>query len=513
MFERIRNMLGGDRKRAEAHAFNEGLRAGVKRAYAAAQMTRLTSSWTTQASNVNQDLYRDRRVLVARSRELKRNNDYARQFITLIKSNVPGSQGMGLQVQALREDGSIDEFDSSALEDAFARFSQLGNFDVTGRHSRADFERLWIETLATDGEVVVRRVAKRGAFNYQLQLLDPLLIDDQYNTDLANGRKIRMGVEFDGWGVVSALHMLPERVNDVTGNGNWGGQNRIRVPSTEIWHDFITEAVGQLRGVPWMATSALAMNMLGGYEEAAVIAARVGAAKMGFFKANEDAPAAPEPAQALADDTDAAGNFIQEADPGVFSVLPQGYDFQAFDPDYPHQMYGQFVKQCLRRISAGLVGTTYTSLSGDMESVNYSSARVDLIRERETWKSLQTFMIERLNARIYSEWLPLALLSGQVVDKTGKPLPFSRLKKFDAAIFQGARWPWVDPEKEIKGAVEAINNGLTSRGRVIREMGGDPEEIWKELEKEEKRLKGLLNNQTPGKQPGVVNAGGGNANS
>src|SRR5205085_11694175 len=95
-----------------------------------------------------------------------------------VKSNVVGATGMALQVHALRSDGSIDDHDSGVCEDAFKDFSRLGNFEVTGKLSRATFERLLIETVARDGEVLVRRLKKQGPHNYQVQLIDPALLDE-----------------------------------------------------------------------------------------------------------------------------------------------------------------------------------------------------------------------------------------------------------------------------------------------------------------------------------------------
>lgn len=472
---------------------------GRRRAFNAAQQTRLTSSWGTTPSNINQLLHRDRRILVARSRDLKINNEYAKQFITLMKSNVPGASGFTVSVQCLRENGEIDELDSAACEKAYAQQSQLGYFDATGKLSRTDAERLYVETLATDGEVLIRRLKGRGPHGYQLQFLDSLLLDDTYNKDLDGNKKIRMGVEMDAFGKPLAYHLLPERINDINSLGvTWAGGERVRVSADEIWHDFVVENVGQVRGIPWLATSAMAMNMLEGYEEAAVIAARGGAAKMGFFVTNEDAPVSTAgPAEALADSQDENGNFITEAEPGSMTVLPHGYDFKSFDPDYPHAMFGEFVSQCLRRVSAGLPGASYTALSGDLRGASYSGLRVDFLRDRETWKGIQQFVCERFVSRSYSEWLPYALLGGHIVGANGRPLPFSKLYKYDSAYCQGARWPWVDMEKEARANALMVAEGFTSRGRVIREQGGDPERIWKELEKENKRLKGILPEPKP----------------
>lgn len=461
-----------------------------KRSFSGAQQSRLTASWQTVPSNVNQLLSRDRRILVARSRELSINNEYAKQFMTLLKSNVVGASGISVSVQALRDNGELDEIDSAACEAAFKQFSKVGYFEVSHKLSRCDFERLYVETLARDGEVLWREHKRRGPHNYQVQFLDPLLIDDTYNLELPSGTKIRMGVEMDSFGKPLAYHLLPERVNDIQALGiTYVSNDRVRVSADELHHDFIVEHPGQVRGIPWMAASALAMNMLGGYEESAVVAARVGASKMGFFKRSDEAPPGEAAVEALADAVDEAGTLLSDAEPGSFAVLPNGVDFTPFDPDYPHAMFSDFVKQCLRRVSAGLPGATYTSLSGDMESANYSSMRVDLIRERETWKAIQRFVCERFTERVYSAWLPLALVSRVVVTSYGAPLPFSKLKKFDAAVCQGTRWPWVDMEKEVRANAAAIEAGLTSRTRVIKEQGGDPEQIWKELDKERKRLK------------------------
>lgn len=494
-------------RKALQQAFSKGARAGFQRGFTSAQVSRLTHSWTTMPAHINQDLFRERRILVARSRDLRHNNDYGKRFIGMVRDNVIGAHGMRLKVEALRDDGTRDEPDSVACEAWFKQFSKLGNFDVTGKLSRRDFEALWIETLATDGETLVRRVIGRGKFGYQLQMLDPLLIDDSYNVDLGDGIKIRMGVEFDAWRAVRALHLLPETVNDIHGAGvMWASGNRVRIPIEECWHDFITEQANQLRGLPWMTTAGMALNMLGGFEEGAVVNARAGAAKMGFFQPTEDAPQPDplktdgtphEPAAALADGVDADG-FITEAEPGTFGVIPFGYEFKEYDPQYPHEMYASFVKACLRRVSAGLPGSTYTALSGDSEAVNYSSGRIDLIREREVWKSLQQFVIERLTSRVYSEALPYALLGGHIKGANGKPLPFSKLAKYDSATWQGVRWPWVDMEKEIKAQNAAVEGGLASRASFIRERGDDPEQVWRELEEEDRRLvkPGVISKQT-----------------
>lgn len=460
--------------------------ATARRNFAAAQINRLTASFSSQQLSLNQRLQRGLRVVRARSRDLAANNDHGRQFVRLYRRNVVGSNGFGLQVQALRPDGSLDELDSSACEKAFAAWSKKGMCDVTGRYSFLELQLLIAHHIATDGEVLVRRVRNKSAFRYQLQLIDPALLDDQYNVaDAGNGRRIRMGVETDEWGRVLAYHLLQDVEQAY-------GAKRVRIDANEIWHLFMAEEIGQVRGVPPMAAPMLRMNNLGAYEDAAVIAARVGASKMGFFKSTGDAPPPNLASVATVDgatDTD-PGQFIQDAEPGVFDVLPQGYEFQAFDPDYPHANFDSFCKATLRGIAAGL-GVSYTSLTGDLSEANYSSARVGLLDEREEWKLIQSWLIESFFAPLYSEWLEMALLSGQLA------LPMAKYDKFNAATWQGRRWQWIDPHKEINANSDAIAKGLTTPSAVIRESGRDPDDVWREWGKDLRRIQDQLSGLDP----------------
>jgi capsid protein len=48
-------------------------------------------------------------------------------------------------------------------------------------------------------------------------------------------------------------------------------------------HAFLPERAMQTRGAPWMSPVIADLKMLNGYREAELVAARVGASKMGFF--------------------------------------------------------------------------------------------------------------------------------------------------------------------------------------------------------------------------------------
>jgi lambda family phage portal protein len=469
------------------------------RRFEAAKMGRLTGGWSTSPTHINRDLYTDLRALRSRARELSQNNDYVRRFLGLVKNNVVGAVGPGFQVQALRDDGSVDQIDSTRLERGFADWCRPGHCDVTGRYGWVDLLNLVIETVARDGEVLVRHVTGRGKYAYQLQLIDVELLDESYNETLSNGNKIRMGVEYDAFGAATAFYLTQADSADPIYYGGARGP-RVRVPADECQLLFVPQQIGQLRGVTWLHTAMLRLHHLGGFEESAVVAARAGAAKMGFYTQSLEGGATGGPEG----EDDGAGNTLSTFEPGTFEKLPPGWDFKGFDPQYPHAHYGDFVRSTLRGIAAGL-GVSYTSLSNDLENVNYSSIRAGVLEEREQWKALQRWLIDGFCLPVYSRWLRNTLSFTGALGS----MPISKITKFDAAIFQGRRWDWVDPEKDANAHLLAINNGLKSYSQVIREQGRDPDETWRELAADREAMAALgLQPVTQGPPNGNPQAGG-----
>ena len=168
----------------------------------------------------------------------------------------------------------------------------------------------------------------------------------------------------------------------------------------EMIHLYDPERVDATRDVSQMTPSMLRLKMLSGYEEAAVINARVSACKMGFYETDSGDGY-------QGDDKDANGNPIQSAEPGQMEKLPPGWKFNSYDPKYPDQQHGPFVEACLRGVAAGL-GTSYATLSQDLSSVNFSSIRAGLIEEREEWKEGQVWLIENLFNPVFANWLEMA---------------------------------------------------------------------------------------------------------
>ena len=78
-----------------------------KRSYEASGVGRLLQNWATAIKTPDEELRTSLRNLRARSRELSINNDYARKFFEMLKTNVIGANGIVLQSKAKRLDGTF----------------------------------------------------------------------------------------------------------------------------------------------------------------------------------------------------------------------------------------------------------------------------------------------------------------------------------------------------------------------------------------------------------------------
>src|SRR5688572_21952556 len=422
----------------------KGPRKPTARLFSAASVNRLTQDWSTGSMSADSSLRRNLKILRARSRDLVDDNDFAQKYIKMVLSNVLGDMGISMRCKAKDNDmvsggkvvpGKLDIGANKAIELAWWEWSKKRTCTVTKQLCWKEVQEVCLESVARDGECLVRKI--RGAknrFGFSLQLLESDLLDIEFNEpEIAGGGQIRMGIELDAFGAPVAYHLWNKHPEDTYYSVY--DQKRIRVPAEDIIHPFITRRIGQTRGYPWLATSAFGLKMLGGYSVAEVTKARLCAAKMAFFKRTGEAQYQGEPTE---------GGKIMDVEPGLMEELDQGLDVVSVDWNSPNMNYAEFVKAKLRQMASGL-GVFYANLGNDHESINFSSSRVGLQDERDTWKNLQAWFAEGFCDEVFKSWLETSLAYGALGS-----LPLSKFDKFNAAVWSGRRWEWVDPTKEVE---------------------------------------------------------------
>jgi lambda family phage portal protein len=463
---------------ARSH-FGRMPRGRSNRSFPGAAMSRLTNDWQSPSTSADAEIYTSLRTLIYRCRQLERGNDYVRRYFKLVENNVLGAFGIGLQMKIKEPDGRFDKAANDAIEFAWAKWGKRRTASLSQQLSWCRIERLILRSAVRDGGALLRIILvpiEENPFGFTLQPLEVDHLDHDYNVLLPNGNEIRMGIELDPNGRVVQYHLLTRHPGDLY-QSRVAGRQRIQVPKGELIHVFLPERLSQNVGNPSLVSAMLRLNMLGGYEEAELIAARTGAAKGGWIQ-NE------KPENYTGDEEDAEGNQVMDMEPGIIRELDPGQTFVEHDPKHPNSAYDGFIKGVLRGLAAGL-GVSYTSLANDLEGVNYSSIRAGLLEEREEWKSLQNWLIEELHEQVFDAWLQTALAAGAIRLPNGSSLPAAKLQKFGAPEWKPRRWPWVDPEKDMNANIRAVEKGFSSRRRIIAEQGADIEDIFQEQAEDE----------------------------
>jgi lambda family phage portal protein len=463
-------------------------RRGPKRAhnrsYDAAHRTRLNADWTITNTSANFELRRSLRVLRARARNLARNSDYVKKFLSMVRNNVSGPTGMLLQARAAGRDGEPDETLNQKVEAAWREWSRPENASASGKLSWRDIQRKADTTLARDGEVLVRAVAADNKFGFALRFYAVDWLDETYNERRPDGNRVIMSVEVDANDRPVAYWLTPPPADYQFLDTNRPSRYRTRVPAEEILHNYLpddenSDDDSQTRGVTWLHAVMERLRNVGGYENAEIVAARTGASKMGFFKKNS-----PDEDSYDGEEDDEGGDIqlMDSAEAGTFGIIPEDYDFVEWKPDHPNTNYGGFMKTALRGVAAGL-DVSYFSLAEDLESVNYSSGRIGLRTERDVWRSLQEFKKEHFCTPVFRLWLRAAMLSGALDIRA---MDYKRLLD---PIWHSRGWEWVDPEKEVGATVTAINNGLDTITDTLAEQGKDLDQFIAKRRRELKLLK------------------------
>lgn len=454
----------------------------------AGAFSQFNADWVTSSTTINDALFWNLEAMRARSRELANNNEFMKQFLRLAKKNVVGSTNIQMQSRVLQNmrRGRMDRRANELIEHQWMLQSRKGNFTVCGKLSRHMAENLIVETLFRDGEsLLIARPGFQNQTGYAWQFVDVDRLDIKLNdVNRATGNNVVMGVEVNNDSRPVGYHILTNHPDSLMFRRSTLEPDRhILVPAENVHHIYITLRAEQMRGVPAAHAAMLALKDVGGWREAAIINARIGANKQGYWKVpGDDSPLGDASAADEDDNTD--GPLFEDQMPGEQRMVPDDWEFVSWDPTYPHGEFESFNKAMLRGFSSG-VGVFYPSLNNDHENVNLSSIRGGLMEEREEWKNVQNFLIECFHQPAARAWLGFQLATQRI------PLPAAKLDRFDMMKWRPRRWKSPDPLKDAQS--DALLWGLTAKSlrQIIEDDGRDADDTMEQIAQEHARLKSL----------------------
>lgn len=449
----------------------------AKRFYSGANVNRLNKDWTTTPYSQNYLLRQEARILRARARDMCANSPHFKKFLKMVRSNVVGAKGLQLQVRARKARGKLDTDLNKQIAEIFWTWGLPETCTVTRKLDWIACQRLFVTHLARDGEALVQMISDPdNPFGFALKFWNVDYLDETYNDTLPGGNRVIMSVEVDANDRPTAYY-LTTPASDINFTRR-RERTRTRIPADQMIHSYLVEdEEAQVRGVTWFAAVLLSGRNTHVYKGSVIDMAKMGSMSGGFITKKT-----PDGTEYTGEENEDGVEQDIEIDfsPASFHLLPDNHEFQQFDPKQPTQNHAAFVETLERDIATGL-GVNYFNLSGDMGSVNYSSARVGLGEERELWREVQDFVAQMFCRPVYHAWLRAALLSGRL------PIDARQYQEIQNPIFRARGWPYVDPQKEIGANVTALENNLDTWTDVLAARGVDITEFL-ETRKSEKEL-------------------------
>ena len=111
-----------DGRQAEKLASEKRDKQSGTRAYAGAKMNRLAGEWSVLNTSADSEIVTSLRPLRARSRQLVRDNEFAKNAVRIVQTNVIGD-GIGMQGQVTNAKGKLIDKVNTQIEAAWEKWT------------------------------------------------------------------------------------------------------------------------------------------------------------------------------------------------------------------------------------------------------------------------------------------------------------------------------------------------------------------------------------------------------
>lgn len=474
------------------------LRSYFASTYGAAERNRLSSDMRDRQTSADSAILGDRETLNARARRAVRENAAAKSIRRSFQRRVVGGWGVTPCPIVMQADGKTpdDKFNETAFREFMRWACDPRNCDVEGKKSLAAIERMAIGEAIEVGEHMIvwsydqapdpRYPHGGGPVRLKLQCFEP----EQFDLTVSkadNGNEIRAGIEVDQLGRAVAYHFLARHPFDYQGvfssRAYRSSLDTIRIPAEQVFHIFEQDRVLQSHGVTRYHAVLKRMHMLLTGEETSLIQWRMQAC-VGVLENSDDGSDMQTLLGGSDDDgEDSDGNAEVVFQPGMYF---KGKDLKPFTPNCPGPQYEAFVEKHNEAIGAG-TGLGYGQVTMDFTRTNYSGQRQETIEgygEIDIWEEL---LITQFLQPLWQVFIDHAILEGKLQAPSIEERGNQPIERLYACEWRGPQRPWIDPEKEINAHEKAILLGVSSRKRVLAELGYDVKSTFAQLA-EEKQL-------------------------
>lgn len=481
----------------------------------ASRTSQATGLWNATLASPDAEYAYERDTVVARARDLVRNDGAASAAVTraadlvvghrFVLAAKPDGEALGIDRAAARALGRAMEREWRAWADDPRKFCHKQR-----RLTFAGMLTLLARQVAgPEGEGLAvlgwrRDFAERGArYATCLDVIDPDRLSNPMG--VVDSDRFRSGIELDADGAPVAAHIQKRHPLDLPFSPE--GLTWERVPWETEWgrpvvvHWFEHERAGQSRGITRFASILAGFRQLSKYTEAELANALLNAMFGAFVKTGADAAAI---AQAMSTEQDTAANYLLSERLTVYENAPvvmNGLRVPVLAPGDEIQMntaaratgdYVAFRTAFLQSVASAL-GLSYEQLAMDFSQTNYSSARAAL---NEVWRTViarRHGLAQAVAQPLYFAVMEEAFERGYITPPPGAPSFDERPDAYCRALWIGPSRGSIDPVKDLQAAQIGIDTALSTLEQECAERGLDYEDVLDQLayEAEQRTARGI----------------------
>ena len=466
---------------------------------------RSMKGFTARSSSPNEDINWNNYTLRQRGRMLYMSSPVARSSVQVNRTKVVGT-GLtpkpSIDAEFLHMSPEAAKAWQRKTEREFALWAaKKENCDAIGMTNFAGLQQLTVTSWLTNGDVLalITRDWEANPLLNPYSLRIHMIEADRVSTpqaakpiaggmrtdgvNKANGNRIYDGVEVDRRGKVVAFHVCNVYPNQMLREWDRVKWTRVRaynkqtgLPNALLILD--TERPDQYRGVTYLAPVIESLLNISRYTQSEIMAALI----QSFFTAWIETETNPgqmpfnEASYGADDDPDnppdrniSDNSNEYEMGPGQVFHLKQGEKIVFGNPNIPSTGFDTFVRVICREIGSALE-IPYDTLLKEFNA-SYSASRAALMEAWEAFRIRREWLVNQFCQPIYEVWLAEAVALGRI-NAPGFFMDPAVRSAWCKCQWLGPVQGHLDPTKEVKADILAVQHGFKTNEQVTREYGG-----------------------------------------
>lgn len=461
---------------------------------AASRTAKEFASWNPPLVSANGELAGERETLVARHRDLERNNGVVAGVSQTYEDNIIGSSFRLVAKPDFEAIGLDREWAAEWSKKTEARWRSYADsfeIDAARQFNFIGLTKQVMRSVFSTGEAAAIPLwLKDRQTHTAIQLVD----SDRLSTppELVNDKSMRDGIRVNGYGEATHYYVQKSHPADYLIDGAHS-QEWERIPArskfgrSRFLHIAERKRMAQSRTKPATAAVMSAFKMLDNYQEYELKTVITNSMIAAFV---ETSMSGEELVSVFGGDPtkfdEARNQWDAQLSGGAIIQLPPGDKLSPFTPSRSATAYAHFVESIMRHISAGL-NLPYELLMKDFSKTNYSSARAALLEAWRFFLGRRRWLTDHWAIPVYSLWLEEEVNNGYIE----APNFYEFKHAYCRGRFIGAARGYVDPLKEAKASELRIALGISTYEDECAEQGKDWEEVFEQRARENKRAEEL----------------------